>query len=491
MKRTLLLFLTLLFYLSACRKDQSEKSVKAPSGIELDPLFMQWGQSANGRWVPYTCQKIDKNTLTKSNFFDALNTKVQPVCTNRKFYEQLLFEKYGNGMGTNAFKLMLDSLYKKNYTRINASLQKRVVMDSLYSSYEKAIPILTSRVSTMSIDDGEDLPEVVVTACMVPQSLKDFFNIYINVPIPLPPMGSTQEIKDCHSRYLAEVDNWIKMIKYEYNDGDDCAIYTSFAYESMRNYYECDILDPFPGDSPSDPYPPSGGGGGGTTTPPPVQTQPTDPSPCSTAQDASNLASGFSANNAFTSAKSGVVSAAADGLEHAVSFGKDANGNIITSAISNGNSNSSGAPAITNKFADLHSHPGNLPPSSGDIYGLIDIFENGNGAFQTRYIVTPNGTVYAIVMTDILAMFNFNVEYPREPNVGFEPDFPEEISDEINRMKQLGNATDEMAIAFILDKYNTGIALLKQNANGDFKRVNTIEYTDANGVKTYTTNTCP
>jgi hypothetical protein len=47
-----------------------------------------------------------------------------------------------------------------------------------------------------------------------------------------------------------------------------------------------------------------------------------------------------------------------------------------------------------------------------------------------------------------------------------------------------------MALAFILGKYNSGVALLKQDTNGNFKALNTKEDTDANGNKTYTANNC-
>jgi len=46
---------------------------------------------------------------------------------------------------------------------------------------------------------------------------------------------------------------------------------------------------------------------------------------------------------------------------------------------------------------------------------------------------------------------------------------------EIIEMTQRDGATEEMALAFILAKYNTGIAILKQDASGNFKRLNTTQ----------------
>lgn len=80
---------------------------------------------------------------------------------------------------------------------------------------------------------------------------------------------------------------------------------------------------------------------------------------------------------------------------------------------------------------------------------------------------------------------------------GFPPDFPITISDDfaeaksymINIMNIDPLIADEMAMALILEKYNTGVALLKQNSNGDFKRLLTTESTSG-GTITYTANNC-
>ena len=45
------------------------------------------------------------------------------------------------------------------------------------------------------------------------------------------------------------------------------------------------------------------------------------------------------------------------------------------------------------------------------------------------------------------------------------------------------------AIAFILDKYNAGIVVLKQDSNGNFNPIKTEENIQ-NGVKTYTPKPC-
>ena len=48
---------------------------------------------------------------------------------------------------------------------------------------------------------------------------------------------------------------------------------------------------------------------------------------------------------------------------------------------------------------------------------------------------------------------------------------------------------EEMVVAFVLDKYSSGMALLKQDTNGNFIRLRT-ESNTINGNTTYTQNNC-
>lgn len=49
--------------------------------------------------------------------------------------------------------------------------------------------------------------------------------------------------------------------------------------------------------------------------------------------------------------------------------------------------------------------------------------------------------------------------------------------------------SEERAMSYILDKFKTGISLLKQDTNGNFKRLITNENL-SNGNATYFTNNC-
>ena len=70
------------------------------------------------------------------------------------------------------------------------------------------------------------------------------------------------------------------------------------------------------------------------------------------------------------------------------------------------------------------------------------------------------------------------------------PGFPVAIVDEFREIKYQFNGTDEMAMAFILEKYHAGISLLKQDSNGVFKILRTV-VSGENGHLIFTADNCP
>lgn len=246
-----------------------------------------------------------------------------------------------------------------------------------------------------------------------------------------------------------------------------------------------------------------GGGGGGGYSPPPPPPPNNQPDPCATAQ--AQAITTFSANTKFQNAISQIQGAVHDGAEHGISFGKDNNGNIIKSAMSTGDENSGTAPSISNKFADIHNHRDNSPPSPGDIYAFIDGIINQPN-FTTRYVISSGGDVYALVLTDKQAAINFNNNNPRvirtyKDNQGnireYPPSFPNEIFDKLDDVKTslFNNGVhsdllrDESSLSYMLQQYNVGISLLKMNNLGEFKKIKTKE-TNNNGNPIFTPDNC-
>ncbi len=210
---------------------------------------------------------------------------------------------------------------------------------------------------------------------------------------------------------------------------------------------------------------------------------------CNDAKAAAIKATEFARDSLFAKAKENVQLLAMDGKEHGIAFGKNANGNVIASSVSTGNANSATLGNVPNKFADLHNHPRNFPPSSGDVYALIDN-ASLNNSFETRYIVTPGGTVYALVITDLQQAKAFNTKYPRVSDPGYQPKFPGVIVDEIIDMKGIHNISEEMAMAYVMEHYQMGIALLKQDTHGSFIVLRIDKVENADGTITFLVNNC-
>ena len=216
------------------------------------------------------------------------------------------------------------------------------------------------------------------------------------------------------------------------------------------------------------------------------------PDPCEEAKAGAAAATLFAKDSLYNVALANIKNAfTLDMKEHCISFGKDAANNIISSSISNGGATGGKVPTITNAFADLHNHPNNMPPDAGDFYGLIDINKN-NHDYKTRLVVTPDGTVYALLVTDTAAALAFTVKYLRQPPAfaGGPPGFPVAIVDESREMKYQYHCTDEMVMALILEKYNTGVSLLKQYSNGTFNKIITVVSKDGNRL-VFSAGSCP
>lgn len=237
-------------------------------------------------------------------------------------------------------------------------------------------------------------------------------------------------------------------------------------------------------------YPPSGGDGGSTPTPPAQD-------PCAAAKPASQNATDISKSAGYTSGLNKVKAAASDNKEHGVSLNKSSSGVISSTAVSNGGEGSNDQPITTATVATMHNHPNGLPPSAGDVYGLI----SGNGqhkSFTTKYVTLPNGNMYALVITNPLWASRFKVKYPAEQTGNNPPDFPGDLFYEYNYCYSYFNQTlsqsqedaNVSALAFILDKYNAGVALLKYE-DGSFNKLGTIQINGSDADATYGKINCP
>ncbi|WP_447640818.1 MULTISPECIES: hypothetical protein [Chitinophagaceae] len=232
----------------------------------------------------------------------------------------------------------------------------------------------------------------------------------------------------------------------------------------------------------------TGGNTGGSTgggSYPPAPTDESNPSspkdPCAEAKSAAQKATNVASSNGYKDGLSKVNAAAnTDSKEHSVALNEDANGNIISpTTVSNGGETNTSTPINDNTYATLHNHTNGSPPSVGDIYGLIK-GNSQHSKFTTKFVTLgDNGPVYALVVTDPVAANEFINAYPPDN----ENSFPEGLNDEWSQIF-FGTppfASEEVATAYILDKYVQGVALLKQNSDGSFSRLGATKKDNGEG----------
>jgi hypothetical protein len=228
------------------------------------------------------------------------------------------------------------------------------------------------------------------------------------------------------------------------------------------------------------------GGGGGASN----STQNNQNTPCDKAKNASISASNLTKNQVFANATTG-INATNSSVENGIVFGI-VNGQLTSTSVQT--SNSAYTVSLSHSFsqpvADAHNHTENKPPSSGDVYNLISSYNTFN-SFQTRYVLLKNGTIYALVVTDPIAMNTFlQNNPPNQAQPGLSPNFPGQMFEDYDNFTFEGYGSQEMALAYVLDKYNTGIALTKMNSEGNFKKMG-VSITVSNGQTNYTLSNCP
>jgi len=239
---------------------------------------------------------------------------------------------------------------------------------------------------------------------------------------------------------------------------------------------------------------------------PPPSSSPSDytnpyTDPC--AQAAKNVAEAntLKQDQSFINAINEIKTAASDGKEHTVSFGRTDDNEIIKSEIkTDGNvGNATVYTGLTNYFADIHNHPNNAKPSSLDLYYLVNSHQNYE-KLNTRFVLMGNGELYALTITDYSKAANFISKYPLTEYVtpyGKFYDFPGnlrnqmyDIHDELISQDYNDLDANCFALAYLLNNNDTGLALLKYE-NNSFNRQSINGYLNesANNI-TYTKNNC-
>jgi len=236
-------------------------------------------------------------------------------------------------------------------------------------------------------------------------------------------------------------------------------------------------------------------GGGGSSSPPDNPDDPDDP--CEKTKSATSLATAIANEAKFKQMLPEVK--IGDGKEHGVVFGS-VNGVFESTGVQHGNQNSINLQhSYSFPVASLHYHTNNnFPSSTGDVYSLISSY-NAFNSFGIFYITSPNGAVYALIVSDPSAMSQFLTDYP--PSYSTNPDgsvsinFPQPLNDLYHDVAFNFNSgmqnSYEVAMAYMLDTYNAGITLAKMDSAGNFQKLGTDKSTDTDGNPKYEQTKCP
>lgn len=236
---------------------------------------------------------------------------------------------------------------------------------------------------------------------------------------------------------------------------------------TMTNSVESDLI--------GEPY--FQGGSGANSTPSII----TDP--CLQAKEKIIKSNEITKDNAYVEANTAIIEAASNGNEHTITLYKNTNGEILKTNIITSNSPSFCVPntSMSNSIADLHNHPNSGRPSEGDLYNLIDLAGRPNG-YDTRYILLPNGDIYALVIDDYTKASTFAANHPKiiNPDPTKNVSFPKAIEDQMldlydNLVRQYFSPLDADLYSFvnILTDFDTGVSLLKKGSDGKFSKIMT------------------
>jgi hypothetical protein len=190
---------------------------------------------------------------------------------------------------------------------------------------------------------------------------------------------------------------------------------------------------------------------------------------------------------------------ATNNVEWAVAIGQTTAGFTVTpvaGGVSNETASVPVSQVVGTYVADGHNHPNGYPadPSAGDLYGMLNSMQvNTNLKYRFVYAnnIDENGNpfidVYVLIVTDPNAAQAFLDSFPKSENYDNETRsfkrYSELGTDYFNVRKSYGNGFfsdlsdevyngDVIGMAYILDKYNSGMCVAKKDANGNFKKIN-------------------
>lgn len=290
--------------------------------------------------------------------------------------------------------------------------------------------------------------------------------------------------------------------------------YTSFYYN--KQYYNMPA-NPGGNSGPPPTYP------AGTGIPPQqvINTNPTPtpqpPPPAVSDPCKGNVLTTMSPANLTAPAYAGAVNALTATLnnsllENSMFLGiNPANGSFMTTPITAvSGSEANGDPTYPSflPFASAHTHPSNgiinaFPmPSVGDIYSLAT-YNAQYPSYTTAYVISQSdGSTTALVVTDHQKLMNFLAAHPKSTGLegaDWKPgsEMANACNDAVASLDPggtFGNPANEIAWrnaqAYVLDKFDTGMVMVKKNTDGTFSQIHYVKTTDAQGNASYNQYNC-
>lgn len=244
-----------------------------------------------------------------------------------------------------------------------------------------------------------------------------------------------------------------------------------------------------------------GGGSGGRYTPSPDKNN----NPCDKSKNGQNTTNNIFQNPNVKQKMDNVLrqKIGADN-EWAISIGKNVNGSYSVSSPLEGSNSSGYIPDVPSGqyIADAHTHRNTGVPSGGDFYGMLHIIAE-NPHYTTRFVYGEHfdqKEVYALVVVDRALAKKFLEQYPRNRNYNEDThtfNTNTSLGEDYHRMYEIGRdgyynyneisknnySSRAIAMAYILEKYNTRLALLKADKKGNFQafRVSDADHNSSGG----------
>ncbi|MBE9603148.1 hypothetical protein [Pedobacter sp. MC2016-24] len=266
----LISIVVLSFTLNSCNKKDQEDPEESMQQLSNEDIFFKWGQSRNGRWLPYVLKKINKEypNLKKGEMLGVLNSYLRPINEANEFYANSAAK--GELSTADKIQLALDVYYKKEYHNINNSLKEIKTMDAIYEQYkELQIRNKIRKTSAVRKLSFTDLDGVTIFACSITEELKIFVyntfgpNAFRDGVISWNP---DPRVSPVCAGFLMQMRDAVIEFAQNSRVGSPseglCRMWVDEIERSWHDYGACQTLFPdTPIESPEDPYPPEGGEG--------------------------------------------------------------------------------------------------------------------------------------------------------------------------------------------------------------------------------------